>query len=80
MQNKSKTLRFLAKIDLVGGFVFTFLGVLFFVMKDSILGQASDNTVPFVFILIGLFSFLNVPILYFLARKIDEKNPSPVEY
>jgi len=80
MQNKSKTLRFIAKIELFSGSVFIFLGVFFFVMKDSILGQASDNTVPFVFLLIGIVSFLNVPILYFLARKIDEKNPSPVEY
>jgi hypothetical protein len=80
MQNKSKTLRFIAKIDVFSGLAFTFLGVLFFVMKDSIFGQAADDTVPLVFVLIGLFSFLNVPILYFLARKIDEKNPSPVEY
>lgn len=78
--NKSKRLKLVAKIELFIGFIMILVSVILYSFREKIFSNEEDYYVALVFLVIGLASFMNVPILYFLAKKEEEKNPSPVEY
>lgn len=78
--NKSKRLKLVAKIELFIGFIMILVSVILYSFREKIFSNEEDYYVALVFLSIGLVSFINVPILYYLAKKEEEKNPSAVEY
>lgn len=78
--NKSKRLKLVAKLELFIGFIMILVSVILYSFREKIFSNEEDYYVALVFLSIGLASFINVPILYYLAKKEEEKNPSAVEY
>jgi hypothetical protein len=72
MQSKSKIIKILALIELLTGTIFMLLAVIMFVSGNKITAEEQGISITFVFLILGLISFISSPILYFIARRIEE--------
>jgi hypothetical protein len=80
MKNKAKKFKFLAKVELISGIILTFVALILYQFRDKISGLEDDYTALYVIFAVGIFSFLNAFILYFLSKRASEKEASPIEY
>lgn len=80
MQPKSKRFKLLAKIELASGMILTFIALILYQFRDKIFDQQDDYSPLIVILALGLFSFVNAIILYFLSKRASEKEASPIEY
>jgi hypothetical protein len=74
---KSKFLKLFAMIEMLSAVIFLSLAVIFYLSKDSLGG---DMMIPVVFASIGGCALIAAPILFVIAKKHDEDNPTPVDY
>ncbi|RPI17779.1 MAG: hypothetical protein EHM58_07965 [Ignavibacteriae bacterium] len=79
MKSKTKILRLIANIELFIGFIILIITAFLYFMADRFGDKIGEST-PLILLIIGIVLLIDYPILLFVARKIDEKNPSPVEY
>ena len=86
MQTSSKTqvspkiIRLVATIELLTGVVFIFLAVILYISGQKIMDSSGEMSITFIFMLVGLISLISSPILFFIAKRTEEKNNSPVQY
>ncbi len=79
-QASPKTLRLVATIELLTGVVFIFLAVILYISGQKIVDSSGEMSITFIFMLVGLISLISSPILFFIAKRAEEKNNSPVQY
>lgn len=72
MQSKSKIIKILALIELLTGTIFMLLAVIMYASGNRISAEEEGLSITFVFIILGLISFISSPILYFIARRMEE--------
>jgi prepilin signal peptidase PulO-like enzyme (type II secretory pathway) len=72
MQSKPKIIKLLALIELLTGTIFMLLAVMMYSWGDRITAEESGISMTFVFMILGLISFISSPILYFIARRMEE--------
>jgi uncharacterized membrane protein len=72
MQSKPKIIKMLALIELLTGTIFMLLAVLMYSMGSRITAEEQGISMTFVFMILGLISFISSPILYFIARRMEE--------
>ncbi len=80
MKNSAKILRYVAIFDLLSGVVFIFLAVYHYISGQKLYDASGEMSTTFIFMIIGLVFLINSPIVFFIAKKNEEKNNSPVEY
>jgi len=72
MQSKTKIIKILALIELFTGLIFMVLAVLMYASGNRISAEEEGLSITFVFLILGLISFISSPILYFIARRMEE--------
>ena len=72
MQSKPKIIKMLALIELITGTIFMLLAVLMYASGSRITAEEQGISMTFVFMILGLISFISSPILYFIARRMEE--------
>lgn len=72
MQSKTKIIKILALIELFTGVIFMVLAVLMYASGNKISAEEEGLSITFVFLILGLVSFISSPILYFIARRMEE--------
>jgi hypothetical protein len=82
MNTKSKNMRLAAKIDLVFGVLLICLSGVFYIFMEHPAGASVFETyiIEFAMAIGGVMSFFSSPVLFILAKREEEKNPSAVEY
>jgi len=80
MKNSAKILKYVGMFDLLAGVVFIFLAVFLYISGQKLYDSAGEMTTTFIFMIIGLVFLINSPIVFFIAKKNEERNNSPVEY
>jgi len=72
MQNKSKIIKVLALVELLTGTMFMVLAVIMYASGNKITAEEEGLSITFVFMILGMVSFISSPILYFVARRMEE--------
>jgi len=80
MKNSAKILRYIGIFDLVTGTVSIIVAVYLYASGLKLFDAAGEVTATFIFMIIGVVFVINSPILFFVAKKNEEKNNSPVQY
>jgi uncharacterized membrane protein HdeD (DUF308 family) len=80
MKNSARILRLVGTFDLLTGIVLIFLAVFFYISGQKLYDSSGEMTITFILLLIGVFFLINSPIVFFVAKKTEEKNNSPVQY
>jgi len=80
MKNSAKILKYVAIFDLLSGMIFIILAVYLYVSGQKLYNTSGEMTTTFIFMIIGLVFLVNSPIVFFIAKKAEEKHNSPVEY
>jgi Zn-dependent protease with chaperone function len=80
MQKRSKTLKVIALMELLIGIIFILLAFLMFKSGDSISAEKSGLPLTFVFLVMGMVSFIGSPVLYFISKRMEEKENADYIY
>jgi divalent metal cation (Fe/Co/Zn/Cd) transporter len=80
MQNSAKILKLVATIELLTGVIFIFLAVFLYISGNKVFDTSGEVSATFIFMLVGLISLISSPILFFIAKRAEEKSNSPVQY
>ncbi len=73
MQKRSKALKLAALMELLVALIFILLAVLMYISGDVITPEKSGLPLTFVFLVIAMVSLIGSPILYFIAKRMEEK-------
>lgn len=80
MKNSARILRLIGTFDLITGFVLIIIAVFLYVSGQKLYDSSGEMTVTFILLIIGLVFLVNSPIVFFVAKRNEEKNNSPVQY
>jgi NADH:ubiquinone oxidoreductase subunit 6 (subunit J) len=69
---RSKALKIVALIEFVTAVVFLFLAVIMYISGQGVYPTKDDMPVTFIFLMIAMISFISSPILYMIARRMEE--------
>lgn len=78
MKNSARILRLVGTFDFVAGVVFIFLAVFLYISGQKLYDSTGEMTTAFIFMIIGLVFLVNSPIVFFIAKKNEERDNSPV--
>ena len=73
MQKRSKALKIVALMELMIGIIFVLLAFLMYKSGDAISSDKSGLPLTFVFLVMGMVSFIGSPVLYFISKRMEEK-------
>ena len=73
MQKRSKVLKIVALMELMIGIIFILLAFLLYKSGDTISSDKSGLPLTFVFLVMGMVSFIGSPVIYFIAKRMEEK-------
>ena len=71
---RSKALKIVALIEFLTAVVFVFLSVIMYISGEGVTPTKDELPVTFIFLIIAMISFISAPIVYFIARRIEESN------
>lgn len=71
---RSKALKLVALIEFLTAVVFVFLAVIMYISGQGITPTKDDLPVTFIFLIIAIISFISAPVVYFIARRMEENN------
>jgi hypothetical protein len=72
MKSKSKIIKLLALIELLTAVVFMVLAVIMYISGNPITAEKEGISVTFIFLVLAMFSLISSPILYFIAKRMEE--------
>jgi hypothetical protein len=75
MRTKSKILKLIANVELIIGFVILIITTFLYFTRDRFFDKISESTI-LILLIIGIILFIDYPILNYVIRRIEEKNPS----
>lgn len=79
MNSSPKVLKLVATIELFTGVIFIFLAVIMYLTGEKIGNPSDEVSVTFIFMVIGLISLLSSPILFFVAKRAEERSNTQAE-
>jgi len=71
---RSKALKIVALIEFLTAVTFLFLAVLMYLLGQGVFPTEDDMPVTFIFLMVSLISFTSSPIVYYIARRMEENN------
>jgi hypothetical protein len=74
MKSKSKIIKLLALIELLTAVVFMVLAVIMYISGNPISAEQEGISVTFIFLVLAMFSLISSPILFFIAKRMEENN------
>jgi hypothetical protein len=78
MKSKSKIIKLLALIELLTAVVFMVLAVVMYISGNVISAEQEGISVTFIFLVLAMFSLISSPILFFIAKRMEEnENQTP---
>jgi hypothetical protein len=69
---RSKALKIVALIEFLTAVTFLFLAVLMYLLGQGVFPTKDDMPVTFIFLMISLISFISSPIVYSVAKRMEE--------
>lgn len=69
---RSKALKIVALIEFLTSVTFLFLAVLMYLLGQGVFPTEDDMPVTFIFLMISLISFVSSPIVYTIAKRMEE--------
>jgi len=80
MKNSARILRLVGTFDLLAGFALIVIAVFLYVSGQKLFDSSGEMSVTFILLIIGAVFLINSPIVFFIAKRNEEKNNSPVQY
>lgn len=78
MKSRTKILRLIANIELLISFVILIITAVLYFMGGRLFDKISESTI-LILLIVGLVLLIDYPILNWVAKRVEAKNPSPVE-
>ena len=79
MKNSVRILRLIGTFDLLAGFILIVIAVFLYVSGQKLFDTSGEISGTFILLIIGLVFLVNSPIVFFIAKRTEERNNSAVQ-
>ncbi len=80
MKDSPRILRLIGTFDLLAGFALIVIAVFLYVSGQKLFDSSGEMSVTFILLIVGLVFLVNSPIVFFIAKKTEEKRSSQIQH